>query len=164
MTAAFAPDATGAFRRLDPRIIAIWRMATALRSLLWIPVVLVAMEIAPVTLPLALIAFAIAFIAASSMLFIAPARFRAWEFRVGNDDVRLRHGILWRTESVVPHLRIQHVDTTHGPLERWRGLASVIIYTAGSVGGALTIPGLALAEAEALRDHLAALSGSDDAV
>lgn len=164
MTAAPPLASTDAFRKLDPRIIDIWRLSTVFRTLLWIPIVAGVAQVMPVDLPLAAIAVAIVFGGANSLLFIAPARYRAWAFRVGESDVRLRHGVLFRTESVVPHFRIQHVDTTHGPLERWRGLASVIIYTAGSVGGALTIPGLALADAESLRDHLAAISGSDDAV
>lgn len=164
MTAAPPVAPTDAFRQLDPRIVGIWRLATAFRTLLWVPVVFVASEVAPVPLPLGPIALPILIGAAISMLLVTPARYRAWAFRVGDLDVRLRHGVLWRTESVVPHFRIQHVDTTHGPLERWRGLGSVVIYTAGSVGGALTIPGLAIAEAESLRDRLAALSGTDDAV
>ena len=164
MTAAPVVVNTDTFRQLDPRIITIWRMATVFRTLLWIPVIFAAIAIAPVALPIVTIGVFILAGAGISMRFVTPARYRAWAFRVGDADVRLRHGVLWRTESVVPHFRIQHVDTTHGPLERWRGLASVVIYTAGSVGGALTIPGLAVSDAEALRDRLAALSGSDDAV
>lgn len=92
------------------------------------------------------------------------ARYRSWGFAVRESDVLLRYGVWWRTVSIVPHARIQHVDTTHGPLERALGLASVVIFTAGSVGAALTIPGLSVAEAEELRDRLAVLGRTGDAV
>lgn len=90
--------------------------------------------------------------------------YAAWEFEIREADVRLRHGVLWRRTSVVPHARIQHVDTRHGPLTRAYGLASVILYTAGHTGAAIEIPGLSAAEAESLRERLGALSGADDAV
>ncbi len=64
----------------------------------------------------------------------------------------------------MPHARIQHVDTRHGPIDRWLGLASLVVFTAGTRGAILAIPALEAAEAEDLRDRLAALSGSGDAV
>lgn len=151
-------------RQLNPRMITLWRLSTALSTLFWVVAILLASAFIPLPVSLGPLAALMAASGVISILFYAPARWRAWTFEVGPHDVRLRHGVHWRTESVVPHVRIQHVDTSHGPIERWLGLASVIIFTAGSVGGALAIPGLDLAEAETLRDHLAALSGSDDAV
>lgn len=100
----------------------------------------------------------------AAMGFLPAARYRAWSYQLRERDLVLRRGVLWHAVSVVPHSRIQHVDTRRGPLERWLGLARVVIYTAGSVGGALTIPGLAATDAEALRDHLATIGGGDDAV
>jgi membrane protein YdbS with pleckstrin-like domain len=40
----------------------------------------------------------------------------------------------------------------------------VVVYTAGSRGAIVTIPALGRAQAEALRDRLAELSGAGDAV
>ncbi|HUF27076.1 MAG TPA: PH domain-containing protein [Gemmatimonadaceae bacterium] len=153
-----------AFQRLDPRIATLWRVSTALNTLFWAAVVFGVIRFLSLPLPAWGIVGSLLAAGAAAILFYVPAKWCAWEFQVGDADVRLRHGVFWRTESVVPHVRIQHVDTAHGPVERGLGLASVIIYTAGTVGGALTIPGLALAEAEVLRDRLAALSGRDDAV
>lgn len=164
MTAAPILEPVASFRPLDPRIVLLWRIGTAFRVVLWTALLLLVAEIVPAGVLLWPVGVAVVLGGVLSAVFVAPARYRAWEFRVGSADVRLRRGVLWRTESVVPHVRIQHVDTTHGPLERWRGLASVVVFTAGSVGGSLTIPGLALDEAESLRDQLAALSGTDDAV
>ena len=68
------------------------------------------------------------------------------------------------TTSVIPHRRIQHVDTRRDLLERWLGLARVVVYTAGIRGAQVTIPGLPADEAEALRDQLAELGGADEGI
>lgn len=93
-----------------------------------------------------------------------PARYRGWAFRMRERDLWVRRGVFWRVVSVVPYSRIQHVDTRHGPVERWLGLASLVVYTAGVRGADVTIPGLARGEAESLRERLAALGGDEDAV
>lgn len=93
-----------------------------------------------------------------------PARYRSWSFAVRDADVVIRRGVWWRVTSIVPHARIQHVDTTHGPVERRLGISSVVLFTAGNVGASITIPGLPAAEADELRDRLAALGRLGDAV
>ena len=164
MIAEHSVEVAPEFRSLDPRVVGLWRVGSAISTLLWsgMAIGLFAVIGAPRALwsivPVLLVGGAV------SSVVLIPRRYRAWRFLVDSMNVRLRHGVLWRKDSVVPHGRIQHVDTTQGPIERSFGLATVVIYTAGSVGGALSIPGLAHAEAEALRDQLAALSGSDDAV
>lgn len=152
------------FRSLDPRVVRLWRVTTGLSTLLWSLLAIGAF--AAIGVPRALWTIVVVLIAGGiiSAVIVAPRRYRAWKFLVDPMNVRLRSGVLWRKDSVVPHGRIQHVDTTQGPIERALGLATVVIFTAGSVGGALSIPGLAHDQAEALRDQLAALSGSDDAV
>ena len=164
MSAESSLEAAPAFRSLDPRVVRLWRLSTALSTLLW--ALLATGLFAAIGVPRELWSIVTLILAggAISIVVMAPRRFRAWTFLVDAMNVRLRHGVMWRKDSVVPHGRIQHVDTTQGPIERSLGLATVVIYTAGSVGGALSIPGLAHADAEALRDQLAALSGSDDAV
>ena len=37
---------------------------------------------------------------------------------------RIRHGLLMRVRTVVPFGRVQHIDTTQGPIERRLGLAT----------------------------------------
>ena len=164
MTAEPTLDAAPEFRSLDPRVVRLWRTGSALSTLLWTALAIALFAVIGVPRALWSIVLVLLAVGAISALLVIPRRYRAWKFVVDPMNVRLRHGVLWRKDSVVPHGRIQHVDTTQGPIERSLGLATVVIYTAGSVGGALSIPGLAHADAEALRDQLAALSGSDDAV
>lgn len=88
-------------------------------------------------------------------------RHTAW--RVGEDQIELRHGVLWRSMTTVPRSRVQHTDVSQGPLERRLGLARLIIHTAGTEHATVTVEGLEPATAERIRDHL--LAGRvDDAV
>jgi membrane protein YdbS with pleckstrin-like domain len=89
-------------------------------------------------------------------------RYRFWRWQVEADRVLILKGVLWRSRSLIPRVRIQHVDTRSSPLQRWLGLNSLVIYTAGTRGADAEIPGLAADEAERLREELARLEELDD--
>lgn len=71
------------------------------------------------------------------------------------EELVIRRGRLFRSLVSIPYGRLQYVDLHSGPLTRAFGIASVEIHTASPASGG-TIPGLPLAEAEALRARLAA--------
>ncbi|MGQ4414200.1 PH domain-containing protein [Streptomyces sp. SAS_269] len=81
---------------------------------------------------------------------------RSWRYTERADDLLIRRGVLWREETVVPYGRMQLVEVTSGPLERYFGLASVQLHTAAAATDAV-VPGLDPAEAERLRDRLTEL-------
>lgn len=83
-------------------------------------------------------------------------RYRSWSYREREDDLIVARGLLVRRLSVVPYGRMQFLDVTAGPIDRWFGLATVQLHTAAASSDAY-IPGLALPEAQRLRDRLAAL-------
>jgi uncharacterized protein len=151
-------------RRLDRRVVRLWRAGLAVQTLFWTGAVAAAMSVARV--PDAWVAAAAVplLLGVALILFWAPAQYRYWAFRTRERDLYVRSGVMWRSVAVIPYSRIQHVDTQHGPLERWLGLARLVVYTAGVRGADVTIPGLAADEAEALREQLAAVGGSEDAV
>ena len=69
-------------------------------------------------------------------------------------DINLQQGYMfWKLVSVA-HNRIQHLEVRQGPVERHYGLASLVIYTAGTLGSDLKIPGLTLAQAQQLKAQL----------
>ncbi len=72
-------------------------------------------------------------------------------YALRNSEILYRHGIWWRSATIIPLSRAQHVETERGPLERQLGLAKLKVFTAGSGAGDLEIPGLELGEAERLR-------------
>ncbi|WP_225841148.1 PH domain-containing protein [Streptomyces albus] len=81
---------------------------------------------------------------------------RSWRYAERADDLLVSRGVLWRETTVVPYGRMQLVEVTSGPLERRYGLARLQLHTAAATTDA-TIPGLAPAEAERLRDRLTEL-------
>src|SRR5690606_5200956 len=156
-----APDSS-ALQPLDPRVMKAWRAAWLVVAALFgfAALALLALPASPPALAAGTLALLCLAAAASH----PRARYRSWGYRLRDADLLVRRGVLWRTISIVPHARIQYVDTRRGPLERALGLATVVVYTAGTRGAAVRIPGLDAARAEALRDRLAALGDTDDAV
>ncbi|WP_234953591.1 PH domain-containing protein [Halosegnis longus] len=86
------------------------------------------------------------------------ARYRAWWYAVRADSLHLSRGVLTHVHTVVPFVRVQHVDVSRGPLERALGLSSVVVYTAGSRGADVTIPGLTPDRADRLQQRLKRLA------
>jgi len=90
---------------------------------------------------------------------VPELRWRRWRYEVRDEEIDLRHGTIWVTRTLVPMLRVQHVDTTRGPLEQLLGLATVSVHSAA---GATTIPALEEADAARLRDRIATLARTPD--
>lgn len=87
-------------------------------------------------------------------LLTPPLAYLMWAFVADDDLLRMRYGILFREERLVPVRRMQHVDLTRGPLERLFGLATLVVFTAGNEGSAFRVPGLSLERAQQLRDRI----------
>ena len=71
------------------------------------------------------------------LLFMAAALLLYWrrfEYRVGENEIRIDSGIVNRTHRSIPFDRIQDVDITQGPIARLLGLAKVKFETGGSAG------------------------------
>lgn len=94
-------------------------------------------------------------------------RYRIWTYQVRSDSLYLRRGVVTRVATVAPYVRIQHVDTRRGPIDRVFGLATTVVYTAGSRGADVSIPGLTPERAADLQTRLKQLAiaaEGDDAV
>ena len=93
--------------------------------------------------------------------------YQVWRFELQDDALYLERGVVTFVETAVPFVRVQHVDTQFGPVERVLGLSSVVVYTAGSRNADVRIPGLTPDRARDLQDalrELAVESEADDAV
>lgn len=85
--------------------------------------------------------------------------------RLDDDGLSLRRGLCWRSETLIPRSRVQHMDIERGPLLRRLGLATLVTHTAGTRLNALRVVGLDLTEARRIRDALVdRAAGDDDAV
>jgi membrane protein YdbS with pleckstrin-like domain len=85
-------------------------------------------------------------------------RYRVWAYEVRTDTLYLQRGVFTHTRTLAPYVRIQHVDTSRGPLERALGLSTLVVYTAGSRGADVSVPGLTPEEATDLQDRLKELA------
>jgi membrane protein YdbS with pleckstrin-like domain len=88
-----------------------------------------------------------------------PRRVRAIGYQLRADDFLVRRGIMFQRFAAVPYGRMQLVDINRGPLDRALGLAELKLVTAASASN-VAVPGLPMADAEALRDRLVELAES----
>jgi hypothetical protein len=89
-------------------------------------------------------------------------RWRHTMWMLDDYGFRIRRGWLWRSETLVPRARVQHLDIDRGPIERRFDLATLTVYTAGTSNSAVSLASLADADAVALRDALLPERGRDD--
>ena len=93
---------------------------------------------------------------AAASHFGPAVRYRSTWVRLDEDGLEYEHGWLWRHHISVPRSRIQHTDVTQGPYERRFGLATLVVYTAGTENASIAIEGLSHETALAFRDALLA--------
>jgi hypothetical protein len=91
---------------------------------------------------------------------IPRLRWSRWRWDVRDEGIDIQHGAITVRRTLVPWLRVQHVDTRRGLFEQSFGLSTVVVHTAA---GSHTIPLLPEPEAEALRERIAGLAGTEDA-
>ncbi|GAA4366368.1 PH domain-containing protein [Paeniglutamicibacter cryotolerans] len=88
-------------------------------------------------------------------LALIPRQVRAIGYAERDDDLLVRHGLMFQKLLVVPYGRMQYVDVAVGPIDRMLGLCKVKLHTAAP-NAIAEIPGLPLAEGARLREQLAA--------
>ena len=147
----------GEWRRVSPRYIWVDLVGSIISGLaataaatipFWVTQFVVLLTIPAVVLIIALIVAA-----------FTPRRVRAIGYRLRDDDLVVRRGIMFQRFAAVPYGRMQLVDINRGPLARALGLAELKLVTAAAASN-ITIPGLPLADAEQLRDRLVELAES----
>jgi putative membrane protein len=86
---------------------------------------------------------------------VLPAYFRyhTMRYTFTAEGISMRWGILFRREVLIQYARIQDIHLRSNVVERWLGLAKVLVQTAsGNANAEMTIEGLK--EFEAVRDFL----------
>ncbi|MXO88679.1 PH domain-containing protein [Altererythrobacter aestuarii] len=90
------------------------------------------------------------------ILMVPLRRFNARGYDMADDRLRVVRGLLFRSDTVVPFSRVQHIDVEQGPLERAFGIARLVLHTAGTHNASVTLPGLAYDDAAAMREAIRA--------
>ena len=63
-----------------------------------------------------------------------PAAFKALEYTIDDDGVKMRGGVVWKKFVTVPYSKITNVDITRGPLQRLFNIGTIHVQTAGAAG------------------------------
>ncbi len=82
-------------------------------------------------------------------------RWQRWRYEVREQEIELQHGLFIVKRTLVPMVRVQHVDTEQGPILRKYDLSEISISTAATTH---TIPALITAEADELRSRISVLA------
>ncbi|MEK3936692.1 PH domain-containing protein [Sporosarcina sp. FSL W7-1349] len=90
------------------------------------------------------------------VIFLFPkVRWMRWRYEVRESEIELQHGIFIVTRTLIPMVRVQHVDTSQGPILRKYGLSVITISTAATNH---SIPALLMEEADELRSRISVLA------
>ncbi|WP_049900936.1 PH domain-containing protein [Natrinema sp. J7-1] len=146
---------------LHPRIRLLWIARGALAAGV-LAVALVVLDQWQLTVPTVAIGVVIA-LALVLVVAYAVRLYQVWRFELQDDALYLERGVVTFVETAVPFVRVQHVDTQFGPIERVLGLSSVVVYTAGSRNADVRIPGLTPDRARSLQETLRELAGESEA-
>lgn len=145
------------FQKLDPRIIRSWKISRWIR--LGITVLL---SVLPLVLglqgvfdgfiiPVFAVNGAILFYMLVTVFLYPAIEYRQWGYLIAEDRVEIRHGIFFIETTMIPVIRIQHVTTTQGPINRRLGISTILINTAS---GVFKIEGLSEKDAGIIMDSL----------
>ncbi|MGH9116591.1 MAG: PH domain-containing protein [Acidimicrobiales bacterium] len=113
--------------------------------------------VAPVLAVIGLVGLVVIVVAVVTGLALIGRAVRAWGYTLADDIFYIRRGRIFRKLIAVPYARLQFVDVTAGPVDRWFKLATVQLHTA-SAGTDASIPGLPAERAAELRDTLTTMS------
>ncbi len=97
-------------------------------------------------------------LAVIAIVTIPSRRAQRWGFHMAEDRLRVARGWLVRTDTIVPFVRVQHIDVGQGPIERLFNLSHLVVHTSGTHNSTVTLPGLhgdlAAAMRETIRHHI----------
>ena len=120
------------FTRVDKKAKTKWRLSRLL-GLIFLAVVS-AVAILVINEPWCIVACAIVLLLQLVNLVVYPIiEYIQWEYLIDDDRIEIKKGIFWRSHTVIPISRIQHVSYKSGPMQSIFGLASVDINTAGGI-------------------------------
>lgn len=140
-------------RKLEKKIFWVWFVEGLLISL--IPGAIIGILVGAFTSFSGFSGFVIGYTVSAALISTyTRRRYSAWSFELREDHLYIQHGVFRKVKTMVPFVRIQHVDSERGVIERAVGLSKVIVYTAGSRGADVTVPGLLPQDAEDMQEKL----------
>lgn len=128
-----------------------------IRTLLtWVPVIIAALVLDNAVLDDGAFRFALSVgVPLLALLTAITAPPRIWSrlgYRLTPTLLQVVRGWLFHTDTIVPFVRVQHIDVTRGPFDKMFGTATLVVHTAGTHNSIVTLPGLAPQRAAEIRE------------
>lgn len=155
---ALPVDDDGELTRLHPNYAHALRLRTVLTAIPFLIGALVAEAVLRETalLPTGALAGTVLVIALALVIRVPTSRYNARGYQISADRLRVVRGLLWRSDTVVPFGRVQHIDVDQGPLDRFFGIATLTLHTAGNHNASVALPGLGEELAREMRETIRA--------
>lgn len=142
-----------AIHPLPDSVRTLWRVGVGIEAFVLLAAAIVAgVLVGSVLLAAGLIGVAIVIVAVRWA--VVNLRHRYWRWGLDDRWLEQRQGVFSRRTQIVPRSRVQTLTTQTGPIDRWLGLSSLVVHTAGTSTPNLTIPHLDRATVEELRTEL----------
>ena len=151
-------DDEGELTRLHPNYAHALRVRTTLTAIPFLIAALVGEVVLreAALLPSGVIAGPVLVIALALIIRIPMTRYNARGYQISADRLRVVRGLLFRSDTVVPFGRVQHIDVHQGPLDRFFGIATLTLHTAGNHNASVSLPGLGEPLAREMREEIRA--------
>ena len=134
-------------------------------AIFWLPMLVGALVVDRLVLhelPIAGLAPVLIGLIAFSAILVAPERiYRRLGYSVDSGLLRVVRGWLFHTDTIVPFVRVQHIDVKRGPIDKLFGTASLVVHTAGTHNSIVSLPGLSPDRANAIREDIRGSIRSD---
>ena len=136
-----------------------YRNALRVRAaLFWVPLFLVALVVNATVLASTQFSGVLPAIIGAiglSGIMVAPDRiYRRLGYAIDGRLLRTVRGWLLHVDTVVPFVRVQHIDVTRGPVDKMFGTATLVVHTAGTHNSIVTLPGLSPERAAEIREAI----------
>lgn len=95
-------------------------------------------------------------------LLVSKKVFNARSYALRQHDILYSRGLIFRSTTVVPFNRIQHVEIVSGPIDRLFRLSTLKIFTAGGSQSDITIPGLLSSDALNIKSFIISKTSQDE--
>ena len=149
--------------QISQRALKVWRIIGVIEcSITWVITIAVLILTIMFDWPFWIVGIlvAIALVQPYFWIYLFPlVKWKHWRYDVRETEIEIQRGIFIIKRTLVPMVRVQHVETSQGPLLRKYHLASVDISTAATVH---TIPALDIREADELRHYISKMASVEE--
>lgn len=141
------------FQQVDRGYVQVIRVRTLLS---WLPLVLGATVLDRAVLDgwavQGALPIALGLLALISTAVAPPRIWQRLRYRLHPTLLQVLRGWLFHTDTIVPFVRVQHIDVTRGPWDKLFGTATLVVHTAGTHNSIVTLPGLSPERAGEIRE------------